>query len=126
MPTYDYQCGTCGNRFEKFQSFSDEPIKICPECGNAVKKVISAAGIVFKGSGWYITDSRKASTAQVPAPATASSDSPAASASATDSPAKGSSDTANSSSGSTTESTPKSGDSSPATSAKASTKTEAA
>lgn len=59
MPTYEYQCGTCGNRFEKFQSFSDEPVKACPECGNQVKKVFSAAGIIFKGSGWYVNDSRK-------------------------------------------------------------------
>ncbi len=63
MPTYEYQCGTCGNRFEKFQSFSDEPIKICPECGNPVKKVFSPAGIIFKGSGWYINDSKKTSSA---------------------------------------------------------------
>lgn len=62
MPTYEYQCGTCGNRFEKFQSFNDEPIKVCPECGNAVKKVVSAAGIIFKGSGFYINDSRKATS----------------------------------------------------------------
>ncbi len=62
MPTYEYQCGTCDNRFEKYQSFSDEPIKVCPECGNAVRKVISAAGIIFKGSGWYVNDSRKKSS----------------------------------------------------------------
>lgn len=60
MPTYEYQCGTCGNRFEKFQSFSEEPVKICPECGSPVKKVFSPAGIIFKGSGWYINDSKKA------------------------------------------------------------------
>jgi putative FmdB family regulatory protein len=59
MPTYDYQCGTCSHRFEKFQSFSEEPIKVCPECGNAVKKVIAPSGIIFKGSGWYINDSKK-------------------------------------------------------------------
>ncbi|MEI6044809.1 MAG: FmdB family zinc ribbon protein [Chloroflexota bacterium] len=61
MPTYDYQCGTCEHRFEKYQGFHDEPIKICPECGNEVRKVFSAAGIIFKGSGWYINDSRKGS-----------------------------------------------------------------
>lgn len=65
MPTYEYQCGTCGNRFEKYQSFSDEPIKICPECGNEVRKVFSAAGIIFKGSGWYINDSRKATSSKL-------------------------------------------------------------
>jgi putative FmdB family regulatory protein len=59
MPTYDYQCGTCDHRFEKYQGFHDEPLKTCPECGNEVRKVFSAAGIIFKGSGWYINDSRK-------------------------------------------------------------------
>ena len=72
MPTYEYQCGTCGNRFEKFQSFSDEPIKVCPECGNPVKKVFSPAGIIFKGSGWYINDSKKA-TNSASAPTSSSS-----------------------------------------------------
>ncbi len=68
MPTYDYQCGTCGNRFEKFQSFSEEPVRECPVCGQAVKKVISPAGIIFKGSGWYINDSKKTTTTTVPVP----------------------------------------------------------
>ena len=72
MPTYEYQCGTCGNRFEKFQSFSDEPIKICPECGNPVKKVFSPAGIIFKGSGWYINDSKKSTSTTAPAPSNSS------------------------------------------------------
>ncbi|MDB5079211.1 MAG: regulatory protein FmdB family [Chloroflexi bacterium] len=63
MPTYEYQCVSCGHRFEKFQSFSAEPIKNCPVCAEPVKKVISAAGIIFKGSGWYITDSKKANSA---------------------------------------------------------------
>ena len=64
MPTYDYVCDACGNRFEKFQSFKDDPIKVCPVCGKeSARRVISAAGVIFKGSGWYINDSRK------PAPA---------------------------------------------------------
>ena len=67
MPTYEYQCPSCGNHFEKFQSFSDEPVKECPNCGQPVKKVFSAAGIIFKGSGWYINDSKKAATVPVPA-----------------------------------------------------------
>lgn len=69
MPTYEYQCTVCGHRFEKFQSFSAEPIKECPVCGEPVKKVIAPAGIIFKGSGWYITDSKKTTTA-VPAAST--------------------------------------------------------
>ena len=63
MPTYEYQCTVCGHRFEKFQSFSAEPIKECPVCGEPVKKVIAPAGIIFKGSGWYINDSKKSTTA---------------------------------------------------------------
>lgn len=58
MPTYEYVCNTCGNRFEKFQKFTEDPIKACPECGQAVRKVFHASGVVFKGSGWYINDSR--------------------------------------------------------------------
>lgn len=60
MPTYEYQCEACGNRFEKFQSITAAPIKKCPECGkNKVKRLIgTGAGILFKGSGFYITDYR--------------------------------------------------------------------
>ena len=57
MPVYEYQCQACGHRFERKQSFTDEPIKVCPECNGAVKNAVTP-GIVFKGSGWYITDSR--------------------------------------------------------------------
>jgi putative FmdB family regulatory protein len=59
MPTYDYKCDKCGHRFEKFQSFSESFLKVCPECGDeTLRKVFSPSGIVFKGSGWYINDSR--------------------------------------------------------------------
>lgn len=58
MPVYEYQCQACGHRFERKQSFSDAPIKVCPECGGVTKKLLSTPGIVFKGSGWYVTDSR--------------------------------------------------------------------
>ncbi len=67
MPTYDYACQKCGHRFEKFQSFSDAPLIICPQCGTeALRKVFSPAGIVFKGSGWYINDSRKSTSTTLP------------------------------------------------------------
>ncbi len=57
MPTYEYKCLSCGHRFEVFQKMTDEPIKTCPECGGEVKKLIGAgAGLIFKGSGFYITD----------------------------------------------------------------------
>jgi putative FmdB family regulatory protein len=59
MPTYVYACDGCGKQFEQFQSFKDEPLSVCP-CGQSgkVRRVIQPAGIVFKGSGWYINDSR--------------------------------------------------------------------
>lgn len=59
MPTYVYGCDACGHRFEKFQKFSDEPVRVCPECGNSVRRIFQPAGIVFKGSGWHITDYKR-------------------------------------------------------------------
>jgi putative FmdB family regulatory protein len=60
MPTYEYKCDACGNEFERFQSITAEPIKRCPECGKAkVRRLIgTGAGLIFKGSGFYITDYR--------------------------------------------------------------------
>jgi len=60
MPTYEYQCSACGHQFEKFQSITAEPIKVCPECNKKkVKRLIgTGAGLIFKGSGFYITDYR--------------------------------------------------------------------
>jgi len=60
MPTYEYQCDACGNKFEKFQSITAAPIRKCPRCGkNKVRRLISTgAGLIFKGSGFYITDYR--------------------------------------------------------------------
>jgi putative FmdB family regulatory protein len=65
MPIYEYECENCGTRFERFQSIQDEPIRQCPECSGAVHKVLHPAGIIFKGSGWYITDSRKSTSSAV-------------------------------------------------------------
>ena len=61
MPTYQYACKetACGHRFEAVQSFSDDPIDVCPVCEGQVRKVFSTVGIVFKGSGFYRTDSRE-------------------------------------------------------------------
>jgi len=59
MPTYEYRCTSCGHQFEKAQKFTDEAIKVCPVCGQVVRKVFHPAGVVFKGSGWYVNDSRK-------------------------------------------------------------------
>ena len=60
MPTYEYACTACGHRLEAVQSFSDDPLTECPECGEALRKVYGAVGIVLKGSGFYKTDSRAA------------------------------------------------------------------
>jgi putative FmdB family regulatory protein len=62
MPTYQYACSDCGHEFELFQSFSDEAISVCPNCQGSVRKVYSNVGVVFKGSGFYKTDSRASST----------------------------------------------------------------
>ena len=58
MPTYQYACTACDERLEAVQSFSDAPLTECPACGGALRKVFSAVGVVFKGSGFYKTDSR--------------------------------------------------------------------
>ncbi|ACL69065.1 FmdB family zinc ribbon protein [Halothermothrix orenii] len=58
MPTYLYECENCG-RFEHFQKITDDPIETCPECGGKVRRIIGSPGIIFKGSGFYVTDSRK-------------------------------------------------------------------
>ena len=59
MPLYEYECGSCGHRFEVIQKFSDDPLTECPKCGGAVRKLLSSPAIQFKGSGWYITDYAK-------------------------------------------------------------------
>ena len=58
MPTYEYECTACGQHIEVFQRISEEPLKDCGVCGGALRKVFHPAGIVFKGSGFYATDSR--------------------------------------------------------------------
>jgi putative FmdB family regulatory protein len=70
MPTYEYECRSCGYTFEKSQSMSEEPIKDCPECGKDVRRLIfGGSGVIFKGSGFYVNDSRgkKSSAASGPA-----------------------------------------------------------
>ena len=58
MPTYQYACTACGHDLEAVQSFSDDPLTECPECGGALRKLFGNVGVVFKGSGFYRTDSR--------------------------------------------------------------------
>ena len=60
VPIYDYRCDECGHRFSAVQSFSDGPLEKCPNCGKRPRRLITAPAIVFKGSGWYKTDSRTA------------------------------------------------------------------
>jgi len=62
VPTYQYACTECGHAFEQFQSFTDDSLTVCPECNGRLRKVFSAAGVVFKGSGFYRTDSRSANS----------------------------------------------------------------
>jgi putative FmdB family regulatory protein len=63
VPTYEYECNSCGYRFEKFQKMSDEPVRLCPECGKPVKRLIgSGLGVIFKGTGFYATDYGGSST----------------------------------------------------------------
>ena len=58
MPTYQYACTECGHAFEQFQSFSEDALTVCPECNGRLRKLYNAVGVVFKGSGFYRTDSR--------------------------------------------------------------------
>jgi putative FmdB family regulatory protein len=60
MPTYEYACLDCGTHVEVYQRFSDEPLTVCGVCGGVLRKVFHPAGILFKGSGFYMTDSRRA------------------------------------------------------------------
>jgi putative FmdB family regulatory protein len=60
VPTYQYACTECGHNFDIVQSFSDDSLSVCPECGGRLRKVFNAVGVVFKGSGFYRTDSREA------------------------------------------------------------------
>ncbi|MGE0448437.1 MAG: FmdB family zinc ribbon protein [Vicinamibacterales bacterium] len=59
MPLYEYQCDSCGHRFEVIRKFSDPPVETCPKCGSPVRKLVASPAFQFKGSGWYITDYAK-------------------------------------------------------------------
>jgi putative FmdB family regulatory protein len=56
LPLYPYRCTQCGHRFEKIQHFSDEPETVCPKCGGALERPLTAPGLQFKGAGWYVND----------------------------------------------------------------------
>jgi len=63
MPTYEYECQECGQRFEKYQNIKDEPINTCPECGGSVRRLLGAgAAVIFRGTGFYSTDYKRSGT----------------------------------------------------------------
>ena len=99
MPTYQYQCTECGEGLEAVQKFTDDALTECPNCGGRLKKVFSAVGIVFKGSGFYRNDSRGSSSSSAPASSSKSSTSTSSSA-----PSSSSSDSKPSSTGTTSSS----------------------
>ncbi len=100
MPTYQYACTDCGHSFEQFQSFSDDALSVCPECSGKLRKLFNAVGVVFKGSGFYRTDSRGKSATETPASA------PAAASTSADSSSSSGSSESSSSSGSSSSTTP--------------------
>lgn len=67
MPTYAYACTECDHRFEIVQSFSDDSLTVCPACSGRLRKIFNAVGVVFKGGGFYRTDSRSGSSSSLPA-----------------------------------------------------------
>ena len=74
MPTYQYACTECGHAFDQFQSFSDDALTVCPECGGELRKQYGSIGVTFNGSGFYRTDSRAGSGASASAPASSKSE----------------------------------------------------
>lgn len=106
MPTYQYACTACEHRFEAVQKFTDDSLTVCPECAGALRKVYSSVGVVFKGSGFYRTDSRGGPVASG---ADGAKESGAKEGAGKDSAAK---DTGNKDSGSSSTAAAKSGDSS--------------
>ncbi|MCX5586346.1 FmdB family zinc ribbon protein [Streptomyces erythrochromogenes] len=102
MPTYQYQCTECGEGLEAVQKFTDDALTVCPNCDGRLKKVFSAVGIVFKGSGFYRNDSRGASSSSTPASKPASSSSSSSTSTAATAPAASSSSTSSSTSSSST------------------------
>jgi putative FmdB family regulatory protein len=84
MPTYEYECQSCHERVEAVQRFTDPALTVCAHCGGALRKVFGAVGVVFKGSGFYKTDSRGADKSSTPSPtATTPASSPSTESSST-------------------------------------------
>ncbi len=104
MPTYQYACTECGHAFEQFQSFSEDALTVCPECDGKLRKLFNAVGVVFKGSGFYRTDSRAASSSTTAAASTSSASSGSGDSSSSSTPASTSSSSGSSSSSSSSSS----------------------
>ncbi|MGW6578130.1 FmdB family zinc ribbon protein [Streptomyces globisporus] len=109
MPTYQYQCTECGEGLEAVQKFTDDALTVCPSCDGRLKKVFSAVGIVFKGSGFYRNDSRGSSSSSTPASTASKSSDSGSSSSSTGSDTKASASSSASSSSSTPASASSSG-----------------
>lgn len=105
MPTYQYACTECGHAFEQVQSFSDDALTVCPECQGRLRKVFNAVGVVFKGSGFYRTDSRSGSSSSIPSSDKSSSSDSSSSSSSSSSDSSSSSSTSSSSSSTTSSTT---------------------
>ena len=101
MPTYQYACTACGHAFEQVQSFSDDALTHCPECNGRLRKVFNAVGVVFKGSGFYRTDSRSGSSSSVPGTSSTTSGGSGSSGKPADSGGSGGSSSGSSSGSST-------------------------
>ncbi|MBC6450239.1 FmdB family zinc ribbon protein [Actinokineospora xionganensis] len=101
MPTYQYACTACEHRFDAVQSFTDAALSECPECAGRLRKLYGSVGVVFKGSGFYRTDSRSGSSATAPA-ATAAATPAKSESSATTSASTSSTSSTSSSTASTT------------------------
>lgn len=97
MPTYSYACTECDNKFDIVQSFSDDSLTECPQCTGRLRKLFNSVGIVFKGSGFYRTDSRSGSSSSDTA-SSSSSDSSSSSSSSTSGSSAGSSESSSSNS----------------------------
>jgi len=92
LPLYPYRCTECGYRFEKIQRFNAKPEKVCPKCGGALERPLTAPGLKFKGSGWYVNDysGKKSSATVEAAPAAAKSEAKAETKPKAETPCSGS------------------------------------
>ena len=106
MPTYSYACTECDNRFDAVQAFTDDALTTCPQCEGRLRKLFNSVGVVFKGSGFYRTDSRESSKASVPTGSTEKSSSTEKSGDSSGSSSSPSSGSSSGSSGSSSSSSP--------------------